>query len=299
MDTRVSNKRLIYATTGYLTETQIREVIQDVLNQAEIKGEFYVNVVHYKGKMCKYAYVWASSEDMFNLLIKFDLENIVHINKVSKIESSNLTKSTPSTPSIPLISSTPLNKSNRFKLLDMTEEDDSVDIPIPTTEVVKKEIILHPVIYSNEKLKEIESFDPKYTDKSCIIQLKAGLFQIIDDDEDDQFRIHNVWYADKVPKYITTKHLLDALQKFITNPNKKGEIKYSKNKKILKYPHINMKDSPNGKRLWITFDPESHDGQAALFMCKQLVIKDGTFETKIYFNHFIKQPKNEDNSESD
>lgn len=291
MDNRISNKRLIYAITDYLTESQIREVIQDVLNQAEIKDRFHVNVVHYKGKMCKYSYIWACTENLFNFLVKFGANGKISYNKVVKIDESKVNVSKKSV-------SVPASTGNRFGLLDMTEIDDSVVVPVSKTEVIVKEIILPAVKYSEEKLKEIALIDPKYTNKSCVIEFNAALFRPIDDETDEEKRVHNVWYADRIPKFITTISILNVIKDFTSDPNKKAELKFSKNKKMVHYPHINMKDSPQGKKVWVTFDPDSHDGQAALLMCKQLPVREGNIETKIYFKHFVNKYR-DDNSDSD
>ena len=116
----------------------------------------------------------------------------------------------------------------------------------------------------------------------------------INDNTDDDLRVHNVWYADKVPNFITVSHLANALKKYVIDSTKKGEVKYSKPRKILSYPHIAMSKSGNTQRVWVTFDPDSTDGQFALFMCRQLVINENT---KIYFNHFKNKRRDEDDSD--
>lgn len=297
MDDRVSNRRLIYAITDYLTEDQIRNSIKNVLIPIGINDEFYVNVVHYQGEPCKYSYIWTSTEKLFDLLIKMGNTGKTTYNKV--VKSSSLLKGSKKVEA-PLSQYESIDKvKNKFSLLDMTEEDDSVTFPKSENEVEIKEIVLDAIQYSPELVDRIKIVDPKHTKNSCLIEFKQSLFLPIEDATDAAGRIHNMWYADKVPKFVTMKLLLDTLKKFVTNPNKKVEIYHGKTKKLIPYPHINMLETGTGKRLIVTFDPDSHDGQAALYMCRQLLVSDGKQKAKIYFNHFVKKVEKESDSDSD
>ena len=288
MSEKISNNRLIYAITDFLTKDQIEDVIQDAIDQAGIKDKFDVSVIFYKGKMCKYSYIWTSTDTLFNFLTKFDSTQTITHSVLSKSDSEIVKEST--------VVGYKTNSdlcNNKFGLLDMTVEDEHNEIIKSNFEIRNVKITLKSVKYSDEKLKQLIIEDPKYTNKECVIKFKPALFQPIDDETDFDKRVHNVWYADKVPKHITVKSLVDLLKKFVTNPTKKAPVKFSKNKQLVSYPHINMKDSPSGKKVWVTFDPDSHDGEAALFMCKQLQVGN----IKIYFNHFKDMSRDDDDEE--
>jgi len=307
---KISNNRLIYAITDYLTKSQVEEIIENVLEQTGINDQFDVSVIFYKGKMCKYSYIWVSSEKLFNLLTKFDSTGTttysIVANSNSKIPANSTvvsyknSASTSGSSSLSSSNSSDNNKyliSNKFGVLDMTKEDEHTEIIKSNFEIRNVKITLKTIPYTEEKLKEISIEDPKYTIKECLIEFKPALFQPIDDETDYDKRVHNVWYADKVPKHITVKQLVESLRRFVSNPNMKAPVKFSKNKQLVPYPHINIRDSPTDKKVWVTFDPNSHDGEAALFMCKQLQIGN----VKIYFNHFKDRSRddNEDFSSDD
>ncbi len=288
-DGRVSNRRLIYSKTDYLDEDKIKESIYEAMKEGGIIGEIYVNIVSAKGRMCKYSYLWGSNEGVFDFLMKFGVNGKIVYDKVVKDES--VTNN--------VLSKSVGNSNSNSRFIDMTDDDETVVAPVSTSKVIKKEINMKLMEYSEELSKHIELTDPKYNKKGCILQFEPGLFVPINDETDEQGRIHNVWYANKVDNFVTIKHLLSVLRKFVTNPNKKDFVKFSKNKNKLHYPHINIRETHNGKTVLVTFDPDTHDGQAALYMCRQLPIIDGKNKTVIYFNHFIDKSKKNKREESD
>lgn len=288
MEGKICNNRLIYAYTEYLEEDEIRNVVSDALKQTDIKGDVLINVVSVKGVKCKHSYLWASSNEVFDFLIGFGDKGYTNIKKLKKNENvsyANMVKQ---------------NKKENKKF-DMTDDEDDGWIQIRNSgeTFVDVQIQLKKMEYSPERISQIKKHDGKFTGVPCTIKFSKAYFIPIDTETDEEKRVSNVWVADNIPEFVTVGLLLNYLRKFNTDSNAKGLIRSQNGEKYVNYPHIHIKKNTYGRRLWVTFNPNSTDGQFALHMCKHMPISDGKNSGKIFFKHFVDKYRDAEDSSSD
>lgn len=290
MDTKISNGHLvILKQTGYTTEAQISEVIRDALEKGNLYSDFYVNVVTNKWKMCKYAYVWVTDTKAFEYLVSYENKGFVSIEKTKIVDNSNyvpkaLTKST--------------DEMTEAELLDLVcdDTDDWCDSG-NTISTIKETTKIHlkPIRYTQEQIDKFSIEDPDHSFEDVILPFEKAVFEDLRSANSDSESesglppVHNVWYINKVPDFITSDILLKYLRPYATDPTAKGPIVINKKKRMIPYPHINIRinGSNQNRNAFVTFNPNSNDGQFALYMCRQLKVEENGQKAILYCNHHI------------
>lgn len=290
MDDKISNNHLIYSYTGLANESQIVEVIRDALIKAEIESDFYVNVVTRDNIPCNYSYIWVTNKQAFEYLISFKNLGYTTVKKMVTVDNPDYQ---------------PLAKSSSdmsyYELLN-TISSDCNDWSEPTSTVNVYEEIKIPLMKINYTPTQMTEYNQKNNgiviafDKASFTDMRpiensgdSSDSDTSDDSESDKY-VHNVWIATNVPDFVNLNILLKYLRPFVTDPNVKGPLNFNGVKNKVPYPHINIRKNKNNKKMvFVTFNPDSTDGQFALYMCRQLKIENNGNKAVLYFKHLIRK----------
>jgi len=292
MDTgKISNKRLIYAATSFATEDQIYQAITKAFTKANIIADCYINVLLNKGKMCKCAYVWVTSDQAFDFLIGIE-HGIAHVKRVTPVSNPNYGKLKLKTSSNSWADDDDDNGVDDCKTINVLRD---IDIPLDKVE------------YTEEQIKNIKTEIPTYNTEPFYIKFSRATVEDIrpksmlgksttdesesESSEDDSVdrKIHNVWIAKNIPQFVNFQMILDKLKRFVSDTNARGTFRIGDKEKYVTYPHVNIKKNyDNTRRVYITFNPDSTDGIFALYMCRQVKLDHNGQKGILYFDHFIK-----------
>ena len=283
MSKKISHESLIYAHTDFLDREQITSCIQNIINKTNIKGTFMVNVVKNQGILCKYSYIWVHTKELYDLLISFENTSKVVYKKLVPIEKS--TDLSDNTKSKEIKSDAIIG--GRYNIFTNYEDDNDSDIPKSKYEIKSIELTIETIKYTKSQLADIKKNHPKTEHglEECTIRFSKGLFEPITS-TDKQKRVHNMWFASNVDFFVTSQLLIQSLKELFPNAPKN-------------YPKVKIIKNQKFNNVIVTFNPDSHDGQAALNMCRQFSITDGKSKTIIYFKHFVDRNRKSESSDSD
>lgn len=296
MDNKVSNDHLIYSHTGVSNEHQIIDVVQDALDKANIKSIFYVNVVSNGGMLCKYSYIWVTNKEAFDYLVSFKNQGYTTIKKLVTIDNPEF-KVKPEPESKPEVENV-MSYNDLDAHLDWSDSPATFNTTGDTSNKINVfedvKITLMKIHYTPDQIGSNSSNDSiniTFDQASFIDMRKTDEDSGSDDSESESDnRVHNVWIATNVPEFINLKIILKYLRPFVTD-NAKGPLNFNGTKNMVPYPHINIKKNKNNnnKTIFVKFNPDSNDGQFALYMCRQLKVENGANKATLYFKHLTRK----------
>lgn len=277
----------VYAYTGYCTEDQIIEVIEDGITQLmlslddeivehlDLDTRYILNVVHNKqGKPLRHSYIYFYSPEIRNAFLGYNMDGSERVEfRRKEID---------------------LNDIKGKDWADLIEEEDAEKVILPPL------ITMKPVEYTDEQKNMIINSHDEYElddiENGYVIEMMKCEVPIHSSSEEFDYKYHNI-ITGKIPNWVTEKILHEYFDIF--NHSYAKHIVYQKPKNIaVDYPVINTyKINIKGKEqkcFSVTYDPNTADGQFAFNFRRKFCITKESRKEEVFIFCMLK-PKNRNN----
>lgn len=270
-------RNVLYVDTGVAHASQLEKALRKAIEDTGLQCEFRVNLVTSRGQYCGHAYVHISNLLVFYMLIG---RNPDGTERVEKYPDPSWKAPTDKTYEEAFEEAEVEMKERIGKKLDWADYSDIEDCVRSRYE--------HPLLVRKLKpLVELPGYDYDEGQIARIKELavakgedpskipKQGFFQISQAyvHELNENQCSNVLIT-RVPHWVSETILKDIFSPYASDSKTKITRKMAGKKISDTYPFITMLEKEQNKIVFITFDPETIDGQCAYLMTRKLIVSD-------------------------